>query len=135
MNDRTDFTDGTIIDQRYRQAVQALGPINELASARHRSPSADKAETADLLDEAQRLFEAALYNDARKKYRQVLAMQHADKRAIIGLDQVEAIFEREQAARRKKDRLLLILAVVFATLVRSYGDSFRQTCERVRRRI
>lgn len=117
MNDRTDFTDGTIIDQRYRQAVQALGTINELASARHRSPSAEKAETADLLDEAQRLFEATLYNDAWKKYRQVLAMQPADKRAIIGLDQVEAIFEREQVARRKKDRLLLILAVVFATLV------------------
>ncbi|HJZ76176.1 MAG TPA: hypothetical protein VKE51_30785 [Vicinamibacterales bacterium] len=117
MNDRTDFTDGTIIDQRYRQAVQALGTINELASARHRSPSAEKAEAADLLDEAQRLFEATLYNDAWKKYRQVLAMQPADKRAIIGLDQVEAIFEREQVARRKKDRLLLILAVVFATLV------------------
>src|SRR5262249_26093312 len=117
MNDRTDFTDGTIIDQRYRQAVQALGTINELASARHRSPSAEKAETADLLDEAQRLFEATLYNDAWKKYRQVLAVQPADKRAIIGLDQVEAIFEREQVARRKKDRLLLILAVVFATLV------------------
>src|SRR5262245_36537544 len=84
----------------YRSAVPAgragARHINELASARHGSPSAEKAETADLLDEAQRLFEAALYNDAWKKYRQVLAMQPADKRAIIGLDQVEAIFEREK---------------------------------------
>src|SRR5262249_49629985 len=85
MNDRTDFTDGTIIDQRYRQAVQALGTINELASARHRSPSAEKAKTADLLDEAQRLFEATLYNDAWKKYRQVLACSLQTSARLLAL--------------------------------------------------
>src|SRR5262249_21564238 len=89
------------------------------ASPQLASPCEEQSETADLLDEAQRCFEATLYNDAWKKYRRVLAMRPADKRAIIGLVQVEAIFEREKVERRRKDRLLLMLAAVFATLIQA----------------